>query len=500
MPPLANPAERDVSDKSDLTATGRTPRDDRHYFGASSTPEIAPDIFRGLTPRISINPTPPAAGVGQATANTLRNSLPILMTGSLAAGVAVTSSIPVYAEEAHGPSGNGSHRAKASFSDLISQAFVPLSHRVVTTVAPHIPDTYTVKRGDTLSTVAERFGIPTALLLTLNGLNWNSILHEGQIVKLTTAPGKEKGLAPARAGEQKHRVAEGDTLSAVAERYGISVSALAQANGLQASDQVFPGESLVIPGTRTDTAPRLADTSVGNVPRIVFASATQDSEADQAQEDAEQDTEGSEEVPAHQDGDPVGWQIAQAPELRPEKPAPAPAPAPAPVAPKPQPKVAEEKQPSTSESSSTQTAPKPVSGAITPLNDTRRANASIIVQVGRDLGIPDYGIVIALATAMQESSLRNIDWGDRDSVGLYQQRPSSGWGSVEQIMDPVFATKAFFGGPSNPNPGRTRGLLDYSGWESMSLTVAAQKVQRSAYPEAYAKWEASAWAWLEELS
>jgi len=488
-----------VSDNSDLTTTGRTPRDDRHYFGASSTAEIAPDVLRGLTPRISVNPTPPAAGVGQATAKTLRNSLPILMTGSLAAGVGVTSSIPVYAEEAHGSSGNGSQRAKASFSDLISQAFVPLSHRVVTTVAPHIPDTYTVKRGDTLSTVAERFGIPTALLLTLNGLNWNSILHEGQIVKLTTAPGKEKGLAPARAGEQQHRVVAGDTLSAVAERYGISVSALAQANGLQPSDQVFPGESLVIPGTRTDTAPRLTDPAVSNVPRIVFASATEDVEVDEAQE-TEQSPEESDEVPAHQDGDPVGWQIASAPELRPEKPAPAPAPAPVQAAPKPQPKVTEEKQSNTSESSSTQTAAKPVSGAVTPLNDTRRANASIIVQVGRDLGIPDYGIVIALATAMQESSLRNIDWGDRDSVGLYQQRPSSGWGSVEQIMDPVFATKAFFGGPSNPNPGRTRGLLDYSGWESMALTVAAQKVQRSAYPEAYAKWEASAWAWLEELS
>jgi hypothetical protein len=101
---------------------------------------------------------------------------------------------------------------------------------------------------------------------------------------------------------------------------------------------------------------------------------------------------------------------------------------------------------------------------------------------------------------MQESSLRNIDWGDRDSLGLFQQRPSVGWGSPEQIMDPVFATKAFFGGPSNPNPGKTRGLLDYSGWQSMSLTVAAQKVQKSAYPEAYAKWEASAWAWLDELS
>lgn len=500
MPPRANPAERDVSDTSDLTTTGRTPRDDRPYFGASTHAEIAPDVFRGLTPRISVNPTPPGSGVGHATAKTLRNGLPILMTGSLAAGVGVTSSIPVYAEESQAGNGSSTQRAKTSFSDLISQAFVPLSHRVVTTVAPHIPDTYTVKRGDTLSTVAERFGIPTALLLTLNGLNWNSILHEGQIVKLTTAPGKEKGLAPARAGEQKHRVVGGDTLAAVAERYGISVSALAQANGLQPSDQIFPGESLLIPGTRTDTAPRLADPTSTNTPRIVFASAPEEVDSlDQAQGE-EEEAEESADVPAHQDGDPVGWQIAAAPELRPAKPAPAPAPAPVQAAPKPQPKVTEEKQPTATESSSTQTAAKPVSGAITPLNDTRRANASIIVQVGRDLGIPDYGIVIALATAMQESSLRNIDWGDRDSVGLYQQRPSSGWGTVEQIMDPVFATKAFFGGPSNPNPGKTRGLLDYSGWESMALTVAAQKVQRSAYPEAYAKWEASAWAWLEELS
>jgi hypothetical protein len=116
------------------------------------------------------------------------------------------------------------------------------------------------------------------------------------------------------------------------------------------------------------------------------------------------------------------------------------------------------------------------------------------------LGVPDYGIVIALATAMQESSLRNIDWGDRDSVGLYQQRPSTGWGTVEQILDQAYATRLFFGGPSNPNKGRTRGLLDISGWESMALTVAAQRVQISAYPDAYAKWEASAWAWLYELS
>ena len=125
-----------------------------------------------------------------------------------------------------------------------------------------------------------------------------------------------------------------------------------------------------------------------------------------------------------------------------------------------------------------------------------RQNAAIIVRVGRELGVPEYGIVIALATAMQESSLRNISWGDRDSVGLFQQRPSSGWGTVAQIMDPAHAAKLFYVGRS----GYTRGLLDIPGWQSMTLTRAAQAVQISAYPDAYAKWEASAWAWYYELT
>jgi hypothetical protein len=74
-----------------------------------------------------------------------------------------------------------------------------------------------------------------------------------------------------------------------------------------------------------------------------------------------------------------------------------------------------------------------------------------------------------------------------------------GWGTPEQVLDPVRATQAFFGGRGNPNPGRTRGLLDIAGWSSMSVTQAAQAVQRSAYPDAYASWEASARAWLGQL-
>ncbi|MCW5944376.1 MAG: peptidoglycan-binding protein, partial [Cryobacterium sp.] len=127
------------------------------------------------------------------------------------------------------------------------------------------------------------------------------------------------------------------------------------------------------------------------------------------------------------------------------------------------------------------------------------ANARTIIQVGRSLGVSDYGLIIALAAAAQESTLRNLNYGDLDSVGLFQQRPSTGWGTPAQLTDPVYASRLFFGGPSNPNKGKTRGLLDISGWQNMTVTQAAQAVQISAFPNAYAKWEASARAWLSQL-
>jgi LysM repeat protein len=73
----------------------------------------------------------------------------------------------------------------------------------------------------------------------------------------------------------------------------------------------------------------------------------------------------------------------------------------------------------------------------TIMTDEMRRNARVIVQVGRDAGVSDYGLVIALATAAQESTLRNLDWGDRDSIGLFQQRPSQGWGQPADLNDPA---------------------------------------------------------------
>ena len=113
------------------------------------------------------------------------------------------------------------------------------------------------------------------------------------------------------------------------------------------------------------------------------------------------------------------------------------------------------------------------------------ANAATIIRVGRQRHVPPRGWVIAVAAAIQESSLHNLPYGDRDSAGLFQQRPSMGWGSFAQVTDPVYAATAFFGGPDVP-PGNP-GLLDITGWEHLSITQAAQAVQRSGYPDAYAQ-------------
>jgi len=149
-------------------------------------------------------------------------------------------------------------------------------------------------------------------------------------------------------------------------------------------------------------------------------------------------------------------------------------------------------------------SPAPAPAAVAPatapgLDAEQSENARLIIRIGRELGVSDRGILIALGTAMQESWLRNLDWGDRDSLGLFQQCPSTGWGTPAQLTDAAHATRLFFGGRTNPNVGKTRGLLDVRGWSSMSLTDAAQAVQLSAHPTAYAKWEAPARTWLSTL-
>ena len=116
-------------------------------------------------------------------------------------------------------------------------------------------------------------------------------------------------------------------------------------------------------------------------------------------------------------------------------------------------------------------------GHVVELEFAQAANAATITAVGVGRGLPPRAMIVALATAWQESKLHNIDYGDRDSLGLFQQRPSQGWGSEEEILDPRYAATAFY-----------EHLERVPEWESMRVTDAAQTVQRSAFPEEYEQW------------
>jgi hypothetical protein len=119
-------------------------------------------------------------------------------------------------------------------------------------------------------------------------------------------------------------------------------------------------------------------------------------------------------------------------------------------------------------------------GQSSTIANQRMANAATIAAVARAKSLPERATIIALATAEQESKITNLSGGDRDSVGLFQQRTSQGWGSVTEIMDPVYSTSAFF-----------HALLNVNNWENISVGQAAQKVQHSADSsgDSYGQWE-----------
>jgi hypothetical protein len=119
-----------------------------------------------------------------------------------------------------------------------------------------------------------------------------------------------------------------------------------------------------------------------------------------------------------------------------------------------------------------------VAGSSLPLTPEQVENARVIAAIAQNRGLPERAIVIALATAQQESSLRNLDYGDRDSLGLFQQRPSQGWGTEAQVQDPAYAAGIFYDR-----------LLEVPGWDTGRLTDVAQTVQRSGFTEAYQQWE-----------
>lgn len=321
------------------------------------------------------------------------------------------------------------------------------------------PESYSVRSGDTVSGIAQRFGLQTSAVLALNGLTSSSIIHPGQVLRLLAAS-STPAPAPAPQGGT-HVVVAGDTISAIAQKYGSSTSAVLAANGMSRSSIIYPGQRIALPGA-TATAPAPAPGAGGTGAAATHTVVSGDTISAIARRygsttDAVLASNGLSRTSIIYPGQKIALPAAAAPAV-----------------------VA---------------TPTSAPG----LDAEQVGNAQLIIRVGRELGVSDRGLQVALATAMQESWLRNLDWGDRDSLGLFQQRPSTGWGTPEEVRDPVRATKAFFGGPSDPNGNRTRGLLDYPGWENLSLTEAAQRVQVSAHPDRYARWEAPAASWLAAL-
>ncbi|WP_051191807.1 LysM peptidoglycan-binding domain-containing protein [Microbacterium luticocti] len=370
----------------------------------------------------------------------------------------------------------------AAHAGALAHAALPAARRA--------PATYRIVRGDTVSAIAARYGLRTADVLGWNGLGWSTIIYPGQVLRLRPpagasakpaaapaparaapkakakpAPAKAKAPSTARA---TYTVRRGDTVSAIARRYGQSTQAVLNANGLRWSSIIYPGQKLVIPGTAAaKPAPKPA-------PAPAAAPAPKPAPAPAAS-----GTVSPGDAYTVRAGDTMsaiasrhGVSVTAL--------------------------LAANKMDWSSIIYPGQRITIPTSG-VPGLTTEQAANARLIVRVGRALGVPDRGIAIALGTAMQESGLRNLDYGDRDSLGLFQQRPSTGWGTAAQVRDAERSIRVFFGGPSDPNGTRTRGLLDVPGWQSMGFADAAQAVQISAYPSLYAQWEKPAYAWLAAI-
>ncbi|MFS2241698.1 LysM peptidoglycan-binding domain-containing protein [Microbacterium sp. OR16] len=330
------------------------------------------------------------------------------------------------------------------------------------------PAEYTIRPGDTVSSIAARHGVTTTDLLSWNGLGWRSVIFPGQTLRLS--PASAPSAAPASPAAPAaptpaavHTVVPGDTVFAIAKRYGTTVSAIMTTNGLGGSAMITPGQTL-----RVTAAPVAAPVSaVAPTAPPAAAPASHTVAAGDTLFGIAEKHGTSVSALLQANGMGEGSIIYPGQTLRLTAPMPAPAAA-------------------TGQRSAA-------------LDATQTAHAAHIVRIGRELGVPDRGIAIALATAMVESSMRNLDHGDRDSLGLFQQRPSQGWGTPEQAMDADRSIRAFYGGAANPNGGTTRGLLDIPGWQDMPFTVAAQAVQVSAYPDRYGMWEQQANQWLAAL-
>ena len=396
-------------------------------------------------------------------------TMPLVLAGAMTVTMNLTGALPA----ADAAPRKAEPKPRALIKTASSATARAAAAAAQTAPAQAAPASYVVARGDTISGIAGRFGLRTADILARNGLSWSSLIFPGQVLVL--AGGAPTAAAPPAAAG-RYTIQRGDTISGIAGRLGVTTQGILDANGLVRTSIIYPGQTLRIPAPGTASVGPASDLQrVSSVTPTGPSTPVVETPAPVIQNRYTIRTGDTVSALAARFGVSAAA-VMQANGLT---------------------------AASIIYAGRTLVIPGVTAlqdgTTVTPLTPEMAANARIVVQVGRQLGVPDRGIVVALAAAMQESSLRNLGYGDRDSVGLFQQRPSAGWGAAAQLTDVTYATRLFYGGPQNPNAGRTRGLLDIGGWSGMTVAQAAQKVQVSAYPDAYAKWEKSAWAWLGQL-
>ncbi|WP_309066356.1 muramidase family protein [Microbacterium sp.] len=327
------------------------------------------------------------------------------------------------------------------------------------------PATHVVKPGDTVWAVARKYGLRTADVLSWNGLTPRSVIYPGQRLRLTgaaAAPASAPAPRPAATSTAAttHTVVRGDTVYAIAKKYRTTVAKIIAANGLGRSAIIYPGQKLTV-STAAPTAAPVPAAAVSKPAAPPAATGAHKVVAGDTLYGIAKKYGTTVSALLAANGLGNGSIIYPGQTLR--------------------------------------LAPPTPGQRFASLDAAQKANAVRIIRIGRELGVPDRGIAIALATAMVESSLRNLDYGDRDSLGLFQQRPSYGWGTAAQILDADRSIRVFYGGAQDPNGSTTRGLLDIPGWQTKSFTGAAQAVQISAFPDRYGQWEQQARQWLATL-
>ncbi|MGB4713595.1 MAG: LysM peptidoglycan-binding domain-containing protein [Pontimonas sp.] len=242
-------------------------------------------VFRDLAPRVAQFDPPCPTGPGSLRKRVF-SSIPLIMTGTLATGVIATPGIASLAPDETESAGGSAEEsdARPSFSDRLQTAFLPIAQRILSATGSELPATYAVQSGDSVSGIADRFGIPTPAILTLNGLGWDAVVHEGQILKLTPEPTKKRQASPARVLGDGYLVHNGETASEIADRLGISTEALLEHNDLDKGAVIYAGQFISLPGVTKDVVSRDAVTPAPVFTTIIAAS-LESTEATSATED-----------------------------------------------------------------------------------------------------------------------------------------------------------------------------------------------------------------------